>query len=155
VSVFDYLRGFSIVAIAASVAGCGGFTTPTVDDLLPNTPKFEFKTLPPSRPIRALGAPSLVGPDGSCAATTDPEFVGPGIALDMSECDVVQRAGTPDNIDISASPRGDRAVVMTYAHGDRPGIYRFAGGRLVSIERGAEPPPAPERPKKKAKSKSG
>jgi len=156
VSVFDCLRGFSVLAMAACVAACGGFSTPTVDDVLPNTPKFEFKTLPPSRPIRALGAPSLVGPDGSCtAATTDPEFVGPGIALDMSECDVVQRAGPPDNIDISTNPRGERAVVMTYARGDRPGIYRFAAGRLVSIERGAEPPPAPERPKKKAKSKSG
>src|SRR5262249_47975475 len=91
----------------------------------------------------------LVGPDGSCAASTaEPEYSGTGIALDMSECDVVQRAGRPDNIDISTDPGGTRAVVLTYTGGDRPGIYRFASGRLKSMERGAEPPP-PERPAKK------
>ena len=156
-SVFDRLRGICCVAVAAAAAGCGGITMPEPQDLLPNAPKFEFKTLPPSRPIRPLGAPSLINPDGSCAApSSNPEFAGSGISLDMSECDVVQRVGAPDNIDISANPRGDRAVVLTYARGERAGIYRFAAGRLVSMERVAEPAPAPERPaKKKAKTKSG
>jgi len=27
---------------------------------------------------------------------------------------------------------------MTYAGSERPGVYQFIGGRLVSIERGAE-----------------
>ena len=155
--MFAKARGFLLMAAAASVAGCGSVSMPTVDDLIPNTPKFELKTLPPSRPIRPLGAPSLIGPDGSCAApAAAPEFAGSGIGLDMSECDVVQRAGAPDNIDISANPRGDRAVVLTYARGERAGIYRFTAGRLISVERGPEPP-APERsaPKKKTKSKSG
>ena len=75
------------------------------------------------------------------------EFPGTGIALEMSECDVVQRAGPPDGMDFSTNPRGDRAAVLTYTRGDRAGIYRFVAGRLVSIERGAEAP-APERPKK-------
>ena len=130
---------------------------PTAYDLLPNAPKFEFRTLPPTRSLRALGPPSLIGPDGSCRAPTgESEFVGGGIALEMSECDVVQRAGQPDNIDISTGARGERAAVLIYARGERPGIYRFVSGRLVSIERGSEPP-APERPvkKKPAKSKSG
>jgi hypothetical protein len=157
VSVFDRVRGIALLAVAASVAACGSVNMPTTDDLLPNAPKFEFKTLPPSRPIRPLGAPSLIGPDGGCAVpSSNPEFAGSGVGLDMSECDVVQRVGPPDNIDISANPRGDRAVVLTYARGERAGIYRFAAGRLVSIERGAEPPPPPERPaKKKTKTKSG
>jgi hypothetical protein len=154
---FAPVRWFFLVVAAASAAGCGGISMPTTDDLIPNAPKFEFKTLPPSRPIRPLGVPSLIGQDGSCAApSAEPEFAGSGIGLDMSECDVVQRAGAPDNIDISSNARGDRAVVLTYAKGERAGIYRFAGGRLFSIERGPEPP-APERPaaKKKQKSKSG
>jgi hypothetical protein len=156
VSGFDRLRGFFVLGFVASVAACSGINMPTTDDLIPQAPKFELKTLPPSRPIRPLGAPSLIGPDGSCSTPgTESEFVGGGIGLDMSECDVVQRAGAPDNIDISTNPRGDRAVVLTYARGERPGIYRFAAGRLFSIERGPEPP-APERPaKKKAKTKSG
>ena len=160
-SVVNRARGLVLLAMAAGVAACGSVTMPTtVDDVLPNAPKFEFKTLPPSRPIRQLGVPNLIGPDGSCAAQSgESEFVGGGIALDMSECDVVQRAGPPDNIDISANRRGDRAVVLTYARGERSGIYRFVAGRLASIERGPEPP-APERPerpskKKAAKTKSG
>jgi hypothetical protein len=140
-----------LAATAATVAACS-FNVPTAEDLLPNTPKFEFKTIPPARQLRVLSAPVLVGPDGSCAASAaEPEFSGGGIALDMSECDVVQRAGRPDNIDISTDPGGTRTVVLTYASGDRPGIYRFASGRLRSIERGAEPP-QPERPAKKKSS---
>ena len=155
-SVFDCLRRVSWIAVAAGLAACGSVNMPTADDLLPNAPKFEFKTLPPSRPIRPLGVPSLIGPDGSCAApSSDPEFAGSGVGLDMSECDVVQRVGPPDNIDISANPRGDRALVLTYARGERAGIYRFAAGRLVSIERVAEPAPERPAPKKKTKSKSG
>jgi len=141
-----------LAAMTAMVAACS-FNVPTAEDLLPNTPKFEFKSIPPARQLRALGAPMLIGPDGSCAASAGaPEFAGTGIALEMSECDVVQRAGRPDNIDISTDPGGTRTVVMTYTGGERPGIYRFAAGRLNSIERGAEPPP-PERPAKKKSTK--
>src|SRR5262245_47898885 len=139
----------------AALTACSGVSISNPEDILPNTPKFEFKTLPPARPIRPLGAPSLINPDGSCSAPiTDPEFASGGIALDMSECDVVQRAGAPDNIEMNPSPRGDRSVVLTYTKGDRPGIYRFVSGRLISMERVAEPPP-PEKPtKKKAPKKS-
>jgi len=137
----------------AALTACSGFSVPNPEDILPNTPKFEFKTLPPARPIRPLGAPSLINPDGSCSAPiTDPEFAGGGIALDMSECDVVQRAGAPDNVEMDPGPRGQRSVVVTYTKGDRPGIYRFVGGRLVSMERVAEPPP-PEKPAKPTKKK--
>ena len=155
--MFGPRRNFSLsllaIAATAMVAACS-FNTPTAEDLMPNRPKFEFKSIPPARQLRALSAPVLVGPDGSCAASAaEPEFAGTGVALDMSECDVVQRAGRPDNIDISTDPGGARAVVLTYASGDRAGIYRFASGRLKSIERGAEPPP-PERPAKKKSPKS-
>lgn len=108
----------------------------------------------PARALRPLGTPSLINPDGSCSApSSDPEFAPGGIALDMSECDVVLRAGAPDNIETTPSPRGDRSVILTYARGDRPGIYRFVDGRLRSIERGPEPP-EPEKPARPAKKKT-
>jgi hypothetical protein len=137
-------------------AACSSIRVPTAEDLLPNTPKFELKSLAPARAIRPLGAPALINPDGSCnAPVNDPEFAsGGGVALDMSECDVVQRAGAPDNIAFGAG--GERSLVLTYVRGERPGIYRFRSGRLVSIERGAEPEPEKRaRPaKKKAPRKS-
>ena len=140
--------------LAATLAACGGFRTPSADDLIPNAPKFELKTLPTS-PVQRLGPPGLVGADGTCAAPArQSEFTGSGISLRMSECDVVQRAGPPEHIDISATPAGERATLLTYG-GERAGIYRFVAGRLVSIEGTAQPQPAPERaPKKKAAKKS-
>jgi hypothetical protein len=144
-----------ILAVAAPMlaAACSSIRVPTAEDMLPNTPKFELKSLAPARAIRPLGAPALINSDGSCAApVSDPEFAtGGGVALDMSECDVVQRAGAPDNIEFGAG--GERSLVLTYVKGDRPGIYRFRAGRLVSIERGAEPP-EPEKPARPAKKKA-
>jgi len=105
--------------------------------------------------LREAGAADLVGPDGQCAGGRQEQAVDPasgtpaaGISLQMTECDVVNRIGTPDRVDLGSTERGDRSAVLTYTRGSRPGIYRFAGGRLVSIERGAET--APERPKKAA-----
>jgi hypothetical protein len=74
----------------------------------------------------------------------------------MTECEVVKRAGAPDQIELGTTDRGERALTLTYSHGPRPGVYRFAGGRLASIERGAEPaaPPAAQaKPKKPAPKK--
>ena len=72
------------------------------------------------------------------------------ISLRMSECEVVRAIGPPQDVLIGSNERGDRAVRLLYKTGDRPGIYHFVEGRLVSIERGAEPPPAakPPPPKK-------
>ena len=61
----------------------------------------------------------------------------------MTECDVVRRAGAPEQLQIGADARGDRETVITYIRGPRPGIYRFVAGRLTSIERGPEPPSRP------------
>jgi hypothetical protein len=110
-----------------------------------------LKTLP-SAPMRVLGTPTLVNADGSCAGPPSDEFQGSGIGLQMSECDVVQRAGAPQSIDISANARGDRTAVFTYG-GERAGIYRFVSGRLASIE-AAPGAAAPERPAKKKSSRT-
>ena len=70
-----------------------------------------------------------------------------GIALGMTECQAVRRAGTPSNVAISAGAGGDRRVVLTYLGGTWPGIYTFTGGRLKEVDA------APEQPKPKAPAK--
>jgi hypothetical protein len=117
--------------------------------------------------LRPITQADLVGPQGQCSggaspsiATTDadgqsspaPALMTSGIALQMTECEVVQRAGGPDGIEFG-SESGERSVVLTYTHGARPGIYRFAAGRLYSIERAPEPAGTPKPQKKSAPAK--
>ena len=79
--------------------------------------------------------------------------LGRGIALDMSECDVVRALGYTGQVEISTNERGERSVVLTYLQGERAGIYCFVSGRLKTMERAPEPPaaakPAPKKPGKK------
>ena len=71
----------------------------------------------------------------------------------MSECDVIERAGSPANMDVGVNPRGERTAMLTYLQGERAGIYRFVAGRLKSVER-VDQPEAPARPAKKTRAKS-
>jgi hypothetical protein len=122
------------------------------------------KTTPTKLLVASIGPDELVTADGRCAgtgaeaATTDasasaeidavsppsggmgPALVG-GIGLGMSECEVVRRAGSPENLNVATDQHGERSVVLTYMRGTWPGIYRFNSGRLVSIERVTEPEP--------------
>jgi hypothetical protein len=70
------------------------------------------------------------------------------IALEMSECDVVKRAGFPERVEIGAGQSNERTATLTYTGGARPGVYVFVDGRLKSMERGPEPV-APAKPAKK------
>jgi hypothetical protein len=83
-----------------------------------------------------------------------PGLVSGGIALQMTECDVVRRAGAPEQLQIGADERGERSVVITYVRGPRPGIYRFSAGRLASIERAPDAPGAKAAPKAKPSKKA-
>ena len=76
-----------------------------------------------------------------------------GIALGMTECDVVRRAGLPGNINIGAGDKGERKVVLTYLSGSWPGIYTFDAGRLKVVDR-APVPETPVKPAKKQKQKA-
>jgi hypothetical protein len=114
-------------------------------------------TLPPPAPQE------LVSPDGQCADTAagdptadqmTPGLPSGGVALQMTECEVVRRVGLPERVELGATERGDRAAVLTYTQGARPGIYRFAGGRLYAIERAPEPAPAPRQPRTAAKKRT-
>jgi len=74
-----------------------------------------------------------------------------GVSLGMSECAVARRLGTPGNVSVSAGPKGERRVVLTYREGNRPGVYSFESGRLIQVDvtpqqaaqfdRGARKPP--------------
>jgi hypothetical protein len=96
-------------------------------------------------------ASSAMAPSMTPAAQPGPMVSG-GIALAMTECDVAQRAGFPGNVEIGSEAGGERSAVLTYRQGPWPGIYRFRGGRLVSIERvEVIEPPKPKKPAKPAR----
>jgi hypothetical protein len=114
--------------------------------------------------LRPITAADLVNADGQCAATPGQGFADPtaagaappatgGVALQMTECDVVRRVGPVEQIDVAVDDRGDRTVVLTYVRGPAPGIYRFTAGRLVSIERAPAPPSAPAKSQKSTSKK--
>ncbi len=99
--------------------------------------------------LRPVTAADLVGPDGQCGPPPGQAAPAPGepvlspsiptvqgaIALQMTECDVVRRAGAAEKAELGTNARGERAVTLTFTRGPWPGIYRFDDGRLVSIER--------------------
>jgi hypothetical protein len=100
----------------------------------------------PAAPAAKPGA----GLQGGAAPGTPP-VVG-GIALGMTECQAVRRAGTPSNISISAGAKGERKAVLTYLSGPWPGVYTFSSGRLKVIERVPEQAkPNKKKPNKKKK----
>lgn len=131
-------------------------------------------SLGPSGPV---GPEDLVNPDGSCAAAAEAAPASPsspqvgsvagdlagsampaggtpilgGVALGMSECQVVRRAGMPSNIAISAAENNERKAVLTYAGGNWPGIYTFNSGRLKVVD--ALPEAQKPKPKPVAKRK--
>jgi hypothetical protein len=90
-------------------------------------------------------------PDRLVPAEAAPAPVMGGIALGMTECQAVQRAGMPGNVAIGAGNRGERQVVLTYLSGPWPGIYHFNEGRLKEIDRAPTPPEPPKAPSKKKK----
>ncbi len=102
--------------------------------------------MPAAMPVSANPNDNLPGVDPNM-----PQVMG-GIALGMTECQAVQRAGLPGNVAISGGEKGERKVVLTYLTGVWPGIYHFSDGRLKEIVR-APAPPAPLKPVKKQKAK--
>jgi hypothetical protein len=120
--------------------------------------------------VRAITPNDLINQDGSCAMQASTDGVAPaasdadaalagqgelpavqgGVGLGMTECQVLQRTGAPDTFNISAEG-ADRITTLTVTRGSWPGLYRFRGGRLVSIEQVAVP--AAAKPARSTKSK--
>jgi len=107
-------------------------------------PRYVAPAPPPSA---GAAAPEAAGP----GATADlASLLGGGVAIGMSECDVVARLGQPTAVNIGRGPGGDRAAALTFQSGPRPGVYRFAGGRLGEMDRVemlAAPPVEPTKKK--------
>jgi hypothetical protein len=148
------------IGACSSDLGLNNVTLAPKAETLPRKPDWAtFSGNKSEFELRPVTASDLVSADGQCVpaahelSSSDraPSLIGGGIALQMTECDVVRRAGPVEKFEIGLDERGDRAVMLTYQLGPLPGIYRFAGGRLVSIERGPAPPPAPAKPQKATK----
>ena len=129
----------------------GGYTFSELQESSKNRPITAADLVDANGACPPLPAPAVApvpsAADGAALIPTAPEaptLVGQGIALGMSECDVVYRAGAPSNLQLGKNPNGDRSLVLTYNGGPRPGIYRFAAGRLTDMDRVDVPPPPPE-----------
>ena len=170
----DFLSGpkaFATVAMLAAVGGCGSFSdvgSVGSVNLLPqvsNLSRPDWLTYSGAKDefsLRPVTAADLVSAEGQCAmataearrpipvAPTEPTVPG-GIALQMTECDVVRRAGAPEQLQVGADERGDRAVVITYVRGPRPGIYRFSA-RTADVDRARAGSAAAPRRRRKRKS---
>jgi hypothetical protein len=90
---------------------------------------------PPSVPAPATPPPAAAqGPGVMPVAPATDSLLGQGVALGMSECDVVWRAGAPSAVQIGGGANGTRTAVLTFNGGPRAGIYRFEGGRLMDMD---------------------
>ena|SRR5581483_2966068 len=169
--------------VAAALCGCGNFGIDTDQPwfrkplyLTGQTGGYTFSDTQQARQDRPITANELVSANGSCpappaaaqaapppggaspaaapAATPDtPTLLGEGVALGMSECDVVWRAGAPGNVELGQNPGGVRTAVLTYDSGPRPGIYHFVAGRLMEMDSVAPSAPPPQVAKKKQPAK--
>ena len=158
------LRMIAMATLAFAMAACssdlglnGVTLVPKPETLLRKPDWTTFSGGRNDFELRPVTAADLVSAEGQCnsgagQAAADSSAAGApvagGIGLQMTECDVVRRAGPVEKIDVGSDERGERAVTLTYLRGPWPGVYRFAGGRLVSMERAPGPPPAPAKPQK-------
>lgn len=92
--------------------------------------------------LPGASAPAAAAPLPTAAGATIPSG---DIALQMTECDIVRRAGPPDRIELAAAPNGERILTLSYLRGPYPRIYHFTFGRLVGIENLPPPLPPPVR----------
>jgi hypothetical protein len=154
---FPYRVVFA-AACALGLAACGGgyeipqFYTPRWDPTVfvaPNPAQFARK----DSALVPVSAADLVDASGNCAGAPQaqseqsaPATLARNVTLQMTECEVVRSLGPPASVRIGANERGDRTATLTYPSAEQP-IYVFTGGRLSTIERGAEPPPEPSRKK--------
>jgi hypothetical protein len=91
--------------------------------------------------------PGAAQPGGAMSPlSATPSLLGEGVALGMTECEVVYRAGAPSSVQLGRNANGDRTAVLTFDGGPRAGIYRFESGRLTDMDRtqAAESAPAPK-----------
>jgi len=161
------------LTIALSIGGCADDTAKWfAKPLNPfnNNVGYSYSSLGETRQDRPITANDLVDANGACpnyvapapsasanpgdspAATPDASsLLNGGVALGMSECDVVARLGQPTAVNLGRNANGLRSAVLTFRTGPRPGIYQFNNGRLSEMDRVEVPPAAPEKKTTKKK----
>jgi hypothetical protein len=132
------------------------------------TPEWAKGNQARARTTRVVTQNDLINPDGSCAFAAATDGAAPpsadtgealagqgplpavqsGVSLGMTECEILQRTGAPDTFNIAAEGT-ERVATLTVMRGSWPGLYRFRGGRLVSIERVDVPAAKPVRSRQK------
>lgn len=146
-------------------------------DLFGSRTGYTYSNLSDARQDRPITANDLIDANGACPATAAPtapapqqapatnagaspvpagdlaSMLGGGVAIGMSECEVVARLGPPTAVNLGKNPNGYRSAVLTFKGGPRPGIYRFDAGRLTEMDRVEVPPPPPEPVTKKVAKK--
>jgi hypothetical protein len=170
----DGSTAFAVLTIALLLCGCSGPSFDTTGWFQrpialtgPNV-SYSYSNLEQTRPDRPITANDLVDANGACPGGAPPaappnadagaapasdaaSFLGGGVALGMSECEVVARLGQPTAVNLGRNQNGLRSAVLTFNGGPRPGAYRFESGRLTEMDRVQVPAPPPE--KKVAKKK--
>jgi len=173
----------AVLTLAGALSGCGSidwdaggwFRKPA--DFLGREGGYTYTELQETTKQRPVTANDLVQQNGACPAppaavqqappnpaASNPGaappvanvadgLLGGGVALGMSECEVVYRAGQPSSVQLGQNPNGDRTAVLTFDGGPRAGIYHFERGRLTEMDDVAQPPAPPEAAKKKPKAK--
>jgi hypothetical protein len=138
---------------AEDLVGADGQCPPAPAEIVASVPA---PTPAAEAPKAGIGFEGGLEPSGGGGAAAPVLTGAGGIALGMTECQAVRRAGTPSNVAISAVAGGDRRVVVTYLSGAWPGIYTFTGGRLKEIDAAPEQskPKAPSKKRKPKRAKS-
>jgi hypothetical protein len=165
-----------VAGMAVSLSGCDDTAKWFAKPLNPfnNNPGYNYSSLGDARVDRAITANDLVDAGGACPNYAGPApnasaspgegaspqdsaaLFGGGVALGMSECDIVARLGQATAVNFGTGAYGSRSVVLTYNAGPRPGIYRFENGRLLEMDRvEGLPPSAEKKATKKKPAKSG
>lgn len=166
------IAAFAALGTALLIGGCADstdkwFSKPV--NLFGNN-SYTYSSLGDTKQNKPITANDLVDASGACpnhvapaptasanpgessAASPDAApLLGAGVALGMSECDVVARLGQPSAVNLGRNPNGLRSAILTYDSGLRPGIYRFENGRLSEMDRVEVPPPPPEKKTTKKK----
>jgi hypothetical protein len=146
---------FGAMVALCGCADSGAFSKPA--DFFGAKGGYTYSDLGDTRRDRPITANDLVDANGSCprpVAAAAPQaggtaddsggLAGGGVAIGMSECDVVQRLGQPNNVNLGQNPNGLRSAVLTYSAGSRPGVYRFEAGKLSEMDRVEQPAMQPE-----------
>lgn len=101
---------------------------------MPQGPPPAPRPAKPPKPKRVASANPTDGLGGLQPEGAPGAPVLGGIALGMTECQAVRRAGHPSQVSIGTAKQGERKVVLTYLTGPWPGLYTFQSGRLKVID---------------------